>query len=374
MARLTELTPAQVSVLTLLRRERILTAAQAARHLALSVPTVTARMRSLMDAGLARAAGFARSSGGRRPLRYALEPRGALAVGVAVWPDRIELVTADLDLTPVSSSSRTLRGRMSAARLAATIREVVSSAAAAEPLGVGVSLPGVVDARRAVLTVAPNLFIREMPLSEPGLRLPTMFENEANAAALAETWCHPRPDGTTVVFVSVSQGVGVGIVMDGRLYRGARWRAGEFGHVAVSGGRRRCTCGRTGCWEQYASQTALMRRFHAAVRRRPRPERRFLAHFLEALRLGSPAALESLEWYLDHFSLGLQNVVSCLDPDEIVIGGAVAAIGERLVAGLRQRLDAAPLASPSPRICLSQLGPNAPVLGAAVLQLHRLFG
>lgn len=371
-----QLTAAESRLLELLRRQRALTASEAARLLALSVPTVTAQLRSLANAGLVRADSYAESSGGRRPLRYTFQPGAVLAVGVAVWPGTIQVLTCDLDLVTLHSRSSALPGPLSAQRLRRAVVDRVEqelawlaqsrSTAAADPIGVGVSLPGVVDTERGVLVVAPNLFMSGVLLSEFGLPLPVLFENEANAAALGETYCRQRPRGESLAFVSVSHGVGVGIVFDGRLHRGASWRAGEFGHVAIPGGRRRCNCGRSGCWEQYASQTALLRRFGG--RGAARMER-----FLQALNANSTAADSSLERYLDHFSLGLQNVVSCLDPDEIVIGGAVSAIGEPLSEGLRRRLSAAPMVSPAPLIRLSRLGLQASALGAAALHLRRLF-
>ena len=347
------------------------------------MPTATALIRTLHAAGMAEPAGYAESSGGRKPRRFRFRPGGACTIGVAVHPERVEAVRADLDLK-VLDTCEVPFGRADQAALMAAVGEacerlarVAGIAAGAGSVssapvlaGVGVSLPGIVDEERGLLTEAPNLLLDEISLGAfavpPGLTGGAVdFENEANAAALAESWGSVLERGESLAFVSVSEGVGVGVMLDGRLYRGVRYRAGEFGHVPIPGARRRCNCGSIGCWEQYASQTALLRLWNA--------RRSDLDGLVLAVNAGQARALRVVGRYGAVVAMGLRNVIRCLDAPTVVIGGPVAGLGEPLLEAVRNALGTSPMESPPPRITLSRLGPHAAALGAAVLPLWRRF-
>ncbi len=323
--------------------------------------------------------GYAASSGGRKPRRFRFRPGGACTIGIAVHPERVEAVRADLDLN-VLDTCEVPFGRSDQEALMAAVGEAcerlvpdirgAGSARAVPPLaGVGVSLPGIVDEERGLLTEAPNLLLDEIPLEvfSNAVRCegPALFENEANAAALAESWAAVSDRRESLAFVSVSEGVGVGVMLEGSLYRGARYRAGEFGHVPIPGARRRCNCGSIGCWERYASQTALLRLWNAR-----RPD---LDGLVSAVNTGQVRAARVVRAYAAHFAMGLRNVIRCLDAPTVVIGGPVSALGEPLVEAIRTALGTSPMESPPPRVTLSRLGTHAAALGAAVLPWWRRF-
>ncbi|TVR02683.1 MAG: ROK family protein [Spirochaetaceae bacterium] len=324
---------------------------------------------------MAESAGYAKSSGGRKPRRVRFVPRGACTIGIAVHPERVEAVRADLDLNVLDACDVPFRRADQAALLAAVsdaCTRLLPAFGGSRPVGAGVSLPGIVDEERALLTEAPNLLLDEIPLGAFSEAVSAVraadevcFENEANAAALAESWVGASDRRESLAFVSVSEGVGVGVLLDGRLYRGARYRAGEFGHVPIPGARRRCNCGSIGCWEQYASQTALLRLWNAR-----RPDLDGLA---AAVTAGEARATRVVRVYAAQFAMGLRNVIRCLDAPAVVIGGPVAALSESLVEAVRGALGTSPMESPPPRITLSRLGPHAAALGAAVLPLWRRF-
>ncbi len=181
---------------------------------------------------------------------------------------------------------------------------------AAPVVGLGLSLPGVVDCDRQFLIHAPNLFLSRVSFAglAEELQLPVYVDNEANAAALAEyvLWDRASAGSTTpkagaqppagsLVRISITEGVGAGIIVDGRLMRGDTWRAGEFGHMAIRDGSRRCNCGRTGCWEQYVSERALLREARAAGLHCPD-----VGSFITILAGGGVTARSPGGWYPTH--------------------------------------------------------------------------
>jgi glucokinase len=229
------------------------------------------------------------------------------------------------------------------------------------PVGVGVA--GFVDATRRRVLFAPNLGWAEVPFAETvAARVDgaVVLENDANAAAWAESRFGAGAGVRDMVLVTVGTGIGGGIVLDGALMRGAFGIAGEFGHFALVAGGRSCPCGQVGCWEQYASGGALSR----AARDRG------VDDVAAALDEGNPTALDLLAEVGTWLGAGLAAVAAVLDPAVIVVGGGVAENGELLLgparAEFRRRLPAAehrPVAEVRPAV----LGPAAGLVGAADL-------
>lgn len=229
------------------------------------------------------------------------------------------------------------------------------------PMGVGVA--GFVDATRRRVLFAPNLGWAEVPFAETvAARLdgPVVLENDANAAAWAESRFGAGAGVRDMVLVTVGTGIGGGIVLDGALVRGGFGIAGEFGHLALVADGRPCPCGQVGCWEQYASGGALSR----AARDRG------VDDVAAALDEGNPTALDLLAEVGMWLGAGLAAVAAVLDPAVIVVGGGVVENGELLLSParteFRRRLPAAehrPVAEIRP----AALGPAAGLVGAADL-------
>jgi len=216
---------------------------------------------------------------------------------------------------------------------------------------IGVSAPGPVDLRTGTLRNPPNLpGWRDVPLVEvlsETFSVPVRIENDANAAALAEHRFGAGRGATDIVFLTMSTGIGGGVLCGGRLVRGARGFAGELGHVPVVPSGRRCHCGLRGCLEAYVGGQGWAERLRRVV---PRSGRIFeLASgdrskigpevLLAAAREGDTLALSELSRWLDLLAAGLVPVVMAFDPERIVLGTIAVAAGEALCFGpLRERL------------------------------------
>ena len=253
---------------------------------------------------------------------------------------------------------------------------------------VGVGAAGFIDADRSRVFVAPNLSWRDEPLRDAvaaRVGLPVVVENDANAAAWAEHQFGAGRGEPHLVVVTVGTGIGGGIVLDGRLYRGRFGIGAEFGHMRVSSSGRRCGCGQHGCWEQYCSGRALLHeaREIADVQRGygarllelgdGRPEGIQAPEVTQAAREGDPAALDCFQEVGGWLGQGLADLAAVLDPGAFVVGGGVADAGGLLLAPARQayaeRLTGT-AHRPHAEIRLAQLGNQAGLVGAADLARH----
>ncbi len=252
-------------------------------------------------------------------------------------------------------------------------------------VGVGIGAAGFVDDERSRVLFAPNLTWRDEPLRDEvsaRIGLPVVVENDANAMAWGEYRFGAGRGEQHLAAVTVGTGIGGGLVLDGRLYRGRFGVGAEFGHVMVVPDGRRCGCGQRGCWEQYCSGRALLHeaREIADVQReygatllalgRGRPEGIQAVDVTRAAQGGDPAALDCFAEVGRWLGQGLADLAALLDPGVFVIGGGVADAGELLLAPARvefaRRLTAGPY-RPHARIRLAELGNEAGLVGAADL-------
>jgi len=250
---------------------------------------------------------------------------------------------------------------------------------------VGIGAAGFVDQARANVLFAPNLAWRDEPvkkLVEERIGRPVIVENDANAAAWAETMLGAARGHEHVVLITVGTGIGSGIVLAGKLYRGQFGSAGEPGHYRVVPDGRLCGCGNRGCWEQYASGSALVAEAREFARRSPEAAARLLQlsgsrpdaidgpAVTEAAREGDPGAVRCFETVGSWLGTGLADLSAILDPGCFVIGGGVSEAGELLVGPARAAYEHG-LTGRSHRpyadVRLAELGPDAGLIGAADL-------
>jgi len=216
---------------------------------------------------------------------------------------------------------------------------------------VGIAAAGYIDAARSTVLFAPNLVWRNTPLRElvaSQIGLPVVVENDANAAAWGEFVFGTGRDVEDMLMVTVGTGLGGGIVASGHLYRGAFGIGGEVGHIRVVPDGHRCGCGNRGCWEVYASGTALVREARAlAASGSPKAgailelaggdESAITGGMVtEAATLNDPAAVELLEELGTWLGEGIASCTAVLDPALVVIAGGVAEAGELLLAPARE--------------------------------------
>jgi predicted NBD/HSP70 family sugar kinase len=340
--------------------------------------TVGSIVENLIAGGLVREGETRSTAGVGRPgTDLTLDPDGGAGIGLEVHVDGLTVVVVDLAGVVRYRASRPgdQRGRAASAVLRAGARLVDGALAAAASedlpvLGVGVAVPGLVDLGEQVLRLAPNLGWTDVAVVER-LRAyaaslwpdAVTLDNEANLAAVGELWSGEHGGTDSFVLVNGDVGVGAGVVLDGRLYRGSRGFGGELGHLTVAPDGPECRCGGLGCLERVAGLDSLLGLTGIDATASSDP----IAPLLAALSSGDRRALHGVSTVAESLGVGVAALVNLFDVDTVVLGGVFAPLFPWLQAPLdavvaRRVLSAAwaPVA-----VTAARLGRDAAVVGAA---------
>jgi N-acetylglucosamine repressor len=338
-------------VLDLLRSHQAISRAGLARLLGMQRSAVGRIVSELIEEGLVWEGATGPAERGRKPTLLHLDSRGRCAVAVDVRVTRTSLVVTDLvgqELTPVRSFATDSEPAAFVDHLAREVRAALGEhPQPGRCIGVGVAFPGMLDRSGSVVVHAPALAWRDVPLREPlaaALSMPVEMENAAKACALALLWT-ARPDAPPgdLAFVSVSDGVGVGVVIAGEILRGRNNAAGEFGHLPLSIDGPRCACGALGCWEAYVSNLATLSRYVGGPFQPHRPlpaavARVTVEDVVAHARRGEARAVTALLSTARYFGLGLASIVNALDPARIYVGGEITAAWDVIEPTVREAL------------------------------------
>ena len=246
-----------------------------------------------------------------------------------------------------------------------------------------VMVPGAVNAEQSVVLQAPNLpsllNFQFRDVLQERLGWPVVLENDANAAAIGEMWLGAARGCTDVVSVTLGTGVGGGVVLDGKLWRGAHGSAGEIGHTTVDPfGGLKCKCGNTGCLELFASATAIARMAHEGLSRFPDSALRdgeiTAEKVYAAGRAGDELALAVFQKAGRYLGVGLANLMSLIDPEMIVISGGVVNGWDLFQRAMYQEVSerAFRATAQQVKIARAECGDNAGLLGAARLAFDHM--
>ncbi|HXQ70140.1 MAG TPA: ROK family protein [Pyrinomonadaceae bacterium] len=273
---------------------------------------------------------------GRRPTFLYIDSRQRCVVGVDIRASRTYILVTDLmgkQLGVVSSFQTNKDVAVLTQELTRRIKQTLADKEIGACAGIGVVVPGMVDPSVGRVLHAPTLGWRDVTLRDPlaaALGIPVQIENSGKACALAQLWTTRSDMGAAAnsVFVSISDGVGTGVVVNGELLRGRHNTAGEFGHVPLSIDGPRCSCGATGCWEAYVSNLATLSRYFGHDLAEARPRDAETASFtvedlIARARAGDAKALAAINSTARYLGLGLASIINSLDPARIYIGGEI---------------------------------------------------
>jgi len=314
----------------------------------------------------------------------------ALAIGVDIGGTKVAAGVVDESGTVLALVRRLTPGDDVQAT-EATIAEVVAELSARyDVVAVGIGAAGWIASDRATVLFSPHLAWRNEPLRDAlagRIGFPVTVENDANAAAWAEYRYGAARGERVVLCVTLGTGIGGGLVVSGVLYRGAHGVACEWGHMSVVPDGRRCACGNRGCWETYASGTALARDARELAEVSPVAAHRLLqlvdgdpaaltgTHVLLAAGEGDPAAVEIFTTTGRWLGRGIADLAAIIDPSVVVVGGGVSEAGELLLGPAREAFATSLTGRgfrPAAPIRLAALGPDAGLVGAADLARRRV--
>lgn len=250
---------------------------------------------------------------------------------------------------------------------------------------IGIGVPGAVNPDTGIVETCPNLLfknwdIRKMMNDRTGKYI--KIENDANAAALGEFLAGSAKGYRNAVAITLGTGVGGGIVIDGRIYSGSNFAGAELGHMVIVKDGKECGCGRKGCWEAYASATALINMTKEAIRNE-KPEFSYMLNLCEddinnvtgktpfdAMMAGDPTGKAVVDEYISYLACGITNVINIFQPDVLCIGGGVSRQGDNLLNPVRAIVEAERITKHNDKqtyICAATLGNDAGLIGAAML-------
>jgi predicted NBD/HSP70 family sugar kinase len=361
-------------VLNLIRRRQPISRADLARASGLQRSTVSLITEQLIEESWVINGPTGRLPRGRRPTFLRLNERRAILVA-DIRPPQTTVALADVNgrflsqiAFPTSSD-----GPADAANICKQIRQLMQSHPKLIFEGIGVSLPGRFDETAGRLIFAPNLKWREFDLKssiEKATGLTVDMENAANACVLAEVWFGHAEQVRDMVVVTVSEGIGTGIFLNGQLMRGTHGMAGEFGHVALDPSGPKCTCGGNGCWEVFASNRAALRYYQASA---SSSSPLSFQDLLSLANAGDALAVEALDKMAKALGRGMRMLVAGLAPTEIVVVGECTSQWNRFGPVIEAEVAAGVRFGKPPRIRAAE-GNTARLRGTIALVLQKHFG
>ena len=367
--------------LTLIRTHQPVSRAELSRLMETNRASVTLLINELLEEGLVREeAQTEPNKRGRKPTSLFLNSRNNLAVAVDVRKTRTFLMLTDStgkQIGEVTSFATKPDPSEFVQSLAWQVRKALGGSLDSKSCGgIGVVVPGMLDLRNGTVVHSPTLQWRNVELldlmKEEFGDIDIHLENSGKACALSQIWS-VRGDGTglnDIVFVSVSDGVGVGIVVNGELVRGRHNTAGEFGHVPLSIDGPPCACGANGCWEAYISNIATISRYFGTSVASRKPQPLEVAEFtieelISRARANDGKALTALQSTARYLGLGLASIINVIDPSRIYIGGEITEAWDLLEPTVRDAIKE--------RVLSSELG-EASIRVVPAIEFPRLKG
>lgn len=316
---------------------------------------------------------------------------GQFVVGVDLGGTKILTALADSDGQVIAEQkifTESAKGQEHViTRIVHTVEYVLQAAGVKreQVRALALGAPGPVDAVNGVIRFAPNLAWRDVSICrvlEQHLSLPVFLDNDANLAALGEYVYGAGQGVNHMVYMTVSTGIGGGLILDGKLYHGASGVAGEIGHMTVMPGGPLCGCGKRGCMEALASGTAIAREARELAAGGQGEKILALAGgeiaaitaatVAEAAEAGDLTALDIIKGAASYLGIGLANIITLLNPSRIVLGGGVINIGEPLLNAIIQEVQVHVMeeAGAAAGIVRAKLGGHSGVMGAVALALQ----
>ena len=343
------------------------------RLIGLTPATVTNITGELLEMGfITELSNFReKSSAGRKAVPLAINPTAGYVIGVDIRPKIVRMSISDLlgrlsniESFPYNSNTDEL--------IETLVEKLQVLTEDRDILGIGIGVPGLVDSSSGEVKISPNLGWKNLNLSGPiekSLRIPVTVENNVRVMALGERWFGKGKKSDNFILVYVSLGVGSGIVISGKIYKGINNSAGEIGHTVVSEDGELCNCGKKGCLETFASARAIVKNFKGTSL----DEDSDIEEIKSAIEKGDKRAIEIVNRAGHYLGVGISNLVNILDPEMIILAGRVIRLGKTLLEPMRESLESRLFSTNKIRIEISELGKEIGLYGASALALEKFF-
>ena len=303
-----------------------------ADRLGLSLPTVNQNLKMLMEDGLIEYVGNFTSTGGRRAQAITIINNARKAISVNIKADYINVDVVGLKGQIIYSmyvKAHFNKSSVYIEKLTDAVRHAADyvGADADDILGVGITVPGILDDEKQILISAPPLKAKNYDFTKliSAIDYPVVVMNDARAEAYADHWFNGKPQDEKI-YIMLGEGVGGAYINASAIRNGVHNRGGEFGHMVIHPGGKQCLCGKKGCLEAYVSEKVLSSELNTS-----------LEDFFAQAEKGKPDYVDMLEEYIDNLALGINNIYTMMDCD-IVLGGTVAPYIKRYEDRIMERL------------------------------------
>ena len=346
----------------------------------LSWGTITNTTRELLNRNLIREEGALSTKAGRKPMKLALNPSGHCLVGVEIAPDYVRCLVMNLagealgyEQSPGAAGSES--AEIVLERTAAIINRRLGENAGRICMGVGVAVPGALEVKNGIVRYAPRLpNWKDVPVRrilQERLSAAVLLEHNPNCLALAERWFGDAHHADNLLCIHLGEGVGMGIILDGEIFRGSQDMAGEFGHVTVDPEGPVCACGDRGCVEAYCSASALVGYAQSVAEAGDVASKVRTVDELAALASqGNKTAKETFVRMGRHLGIGVANLIDLFNPDMVVLAGRSTIGKDHFVATLEREVNAHAWRQSGREVLVSRLGERATAMGACGMILQ----
>lgn len=366
-------------ILNLIAQKREYTKQNISQKIGVSIPTVISNINELIQEGLVEEAGVAGSTGGRKPIIVRFLPNSKYSFGIEFTLSNVRIILVNLDGKIKFDNTFKVESFKNIDDIIDKIHKIIGSVLIEKKinhkdiLGIGFSLPGTVNEEKLTLELAPNIGVRNVDFSRFSqmLEFPIYIENEANSAAFGEVSLGIAKKMRNLVYLSINEGIGAGVVIQDRIYKGKNKRAGEMGHMTIVPNGKPCNCGRRGCLEQYASKSSLMKEYNSKSLKPVNT----LKEFFSRVEQKENIAILELEKYIDFLAIGIQNIVLIIDPHYVILGGEMSDFSEYYLKALKEKVfvENSFYDDTSLKIFTSKLKKDSSILGAALLPMQNVF-
>ncbi len=382
-------------VLNLIRNQGPVSKVQIAEVTKLTFPAVVNIITELSQRGIITESGYGHSVGGRKPVLLKFNPNFKYVIAVELELHHVKAMIVNLDAEPVAKGDIKIDPDSGSSTILNQVYKVideiieVSGLSMDQIYGIGICSPGPVDHNQGVVLNAPmlkdwnNIPLRDMVAQRYGIL--TLLEKDANAAAIGELWFGAAKGKENVVNLIVNYGIGGGIIIDRRIYRGFYKGAGEIGHLTINMDGPQCSCGNQGCLEAYSSGVAIVRKIKEELQRgveTPYKEKYeqlgdelTLKCVTDAALDGDYLAINVIKDSARILAVGIANTIHYFSPESIILGGKLFAYYPKTLEIVKQHVKERVLDYFYDKISIipSELGDNADIIGAASMVIEHLF-
>ncbi len=371
----------QTLLLHLIREKQPISRAEIAKVSGLRPGTVSSIVNRLMRKGVIYEGAEGPSSGGRKPIYLYINGENAYVLAIDIGVRETVYAVSDFNGRILKQKALMTEGRPQnfIKKIALEINKTIEQNYPRTKFrAVGVSVPGLINRETGEVAVSPNLEWNNTPVKkilEKHLNLPVFVENDANAAAFSELWYGPLDEikVKTLLYILVVDGLGTGLIINGELHVGSQIGLGGFGHMCLEPNGEVCSCGRKGCWETLASESATIARYHRLMNNKEGAATSITDLIANANR-GDEKAIAAIKATAEYLGEGIASLAHGLSPEIIVIGGDISAAWNLIEAIIKDKVKSRYLIPSIAKIEIRPASVQRPSLfGAIPIALQNFF-